>query len=108
LDISLIPMPLEESTPSEYQRVSAEMAQERPDAIIVHDIGDLIPYRELIIELVEKGRLPAMYACGDAVVDQPLQEPERCGSPFLFDRVKKLLAGEHPPPGCLEPYRHRC
>jgi cellulose synthase/poly-beta-1,6-N-acetylglucosamine synthase-like glycosyltransferase len=30
----------------------------------------------------------------DAVVDQPLQEPERCGSPFLFDRVKKLLAGE--------------
>jgi len=26
---------------------------------------------------------------------------ERCGSPFLFDRVKKLLAGEHPPPGCL-------
>ena len=26
----------------------------------------------------------------DAVVDQPLQEPERCGSPFLFDRVKKL------------------
>src|SRR6202035_3505134 len=39
-----------------------------------------------------------MYACGDAVVDQPLQEPERCGSPFLFDRVKKLLAGEHPPP----------
>ena len=42
-------MPLEESTPSEYQRVFAEMAQERPDAIIVHDIGDLIPYRELII-----------------------------------------------------------
>jgi hypothetical protein len=39
-------MPLEESTPSEYQRVFAEMAQERPDAIIVHDIGDLIPYRE--------------------------------------------------------------
>src|ERR1700726_2017111 len=42
-------------------------------------------------------------ACGDAVVDQPLQEPERCGSPFLFDRVKKLLAGEHPPPGCRRP-----
>src|SRR6202049_2338118 len=36
---------------------------------------------------------PAQIACGDAVVDQPLQEPERCGSPFLFDRVKKLLAG---------------
>ena len=48
----MIPMPLEESTPSEYQRVFAEMAQERPDAIMVHDIGDLILYRELIIELV--------------------------------------------------------
>ena len=42
-------------------------------------------------------RSPAQIACGDAVVDQPLQEPERCGSPFLFDRVKKLLAGEHAP-----------
>src|ERR1700724_3803445 len=35
-------------------------------------------------------RSPAQIACGDAVVDQPLQEPERCGSPFLFGRVKKL------------------
>jgi putative tryptophan/tyrosine transport system substrate-binding protein len=61
LEISLIPMLLGESTPPEYRRVFAEIAEERPDAIIVHDIGDLIPYRQLIIELVEKGRLPAMY-----------------------------------------------
>src|ERR1700730_16512688 len=55
-------------------------------------------------------RSPAQIACGDAVVDQPLQEPERCGSPFLFDRVKKLesiglldvkaaLAGQGSPSG---------
>jgi putative ABC transport system substrate-binding protein len=61
LEISLIGMPLVESTPSEYQRVFAEIASERPDAIIVHDIGDLVPYRQLIIDLVEKSRLPAMY-----------------------------------------------
>jgi putative ABC transport system substrate-binding protein len=54
-------MPLQQSTPSEYQRVFAEIAHDRPDAIIVHDIGDLIPYRQLIVELVEKSRLPAMY-----------------------------------------------
>jgi putative ABC transport system substrate-binding protein len=43
------------------QRIFAEIAQERPDGIIVSDIGDLAPYRELIIDLVEKSRLPAMY-----------------------------------------------
>jgi putative ABC transport system substrate-binding protein len=61
LEISLVGMPLDESTPSEYQRVFAEIAPERPDAIIVHDIGDLVPYRQLIVELVEKSRLPAIY-----------------------------------------------
>jgi putative ABC transport system substrate-binding protein len=61
LEISLIGMPLQQSTPSEYQRVFAEIAGHRPDAIIVHDVGDLTPYRQLIVELVEKSRLPAMY-----------------------------------------------
>ena len=54
-------MLLQESTPSEYQRVFAEMAQERLDGILVSDIGDLIPYRKLIVDLVEQSRLPAMY-----------------------------------------------
>jgi putative ABC transport system substrate-binding protein len=62
LEMSVIPMLLQESTPSEYQRVFAEIAQERPDAILVSDIGDLIPHRQLIVELVEKSRLPAL--CG--------------------------------------------
>jgi putative tryptophan/tyrosine transport system substrate-binding protein len=61
LQISLIPMLLEESTPPEYQRVFAKIVQERPDAIMVSDIGYLIPYRQLIVELVEKSRLPAIY-----------------------------------------------
>jgi putative ABC transport system substrate-binding protein len=61
LQLSVIPMLLEESTPSAYQRVSAEIAPERPDALIVSDIGDHVPYRQLIVDLVEKSRLPAMY-----------------------------------------------
>jgi putative tryptophan/tyrosine transport system substrate-binding protein len=67
LEISLIPMLLRESTPPEYQRVFAEIAQERPDAIIVHDTGDLVPYRQLIVELVAKRHLPAMYGYRDYV-----------------------------------------
>jgi putative ABC transport system substrate-binding protein len=42
LAISLIGMPLEESTASEYQR---EIAQQRPDAMIVSDVSQIFPYR---------------------------------------------------------------
>src|ERR1700730_17122532 len=61
LEMAVIPMLLQESTPSEYRRAFAEIAKEQPDAIMVSDIGDLIPYRQLIVELVEKSGLPAMY-----------------------------------------------
>ena len=61
LQIRLISMLLEKSTPAEYERVFAEIAQERPDAIMVSDIGDLLPYRQLIVELIEKNHLPAIY-----------------------------------------------
>jgi putative ABC transport system substrate-binding protein len=54
-------MLLQESTRSEYQRVFAEIARDRPDGILVSAIGDLVPYRHLLVELVEKSRLPAMY-----------------------------------------------
>ena len=61
LQISLTDVLVEESTPSEYQRVFGEIARDRPEAIIVSDISELVPYRQLIVELVEKSRLPAMY-----------------------------------------------
>jgi putative ABC transport system substrate-binding protein len=61
LQVSLIPMLLQESTSSEYQRVFAEIARQRFDGILVSDIPDLIPYRQLIVELAEKSRMPAIY-----------------------------------------------
>jgi putative tryptophan/tyrosine transport system substrate-binding protein len=61
LQISVTDMLLPQSTPSEYQRVFAEVAQRPPDAIIVSGIGEVYAYRRLIVELVEKSRLPAMY-----------------------------------------------
>jgi putative ABC transport system substrate-binding protein len=67
LEISLVGMPLEESTPSEYQRVFAEISPERPDAIIVHDRGELLHHRQLIVELVEKNYLPAMFGAREFI-----------------------------------------
>jgi putative tryptophan/tyrosine transport system substrate-binding protein len=61
LEISLTDVLVDESTPSEYQRAFGEIAQDRPEAIIVSDISELVPYRQLIVELAEKSRLPAMY-----------------------------------------------
>ena len=65
LEITLIDMLLHEATPSELRRVFAEIPEHRPDAIMVSSIGDLVPYRQLIVELVEKSRLPAMYPWRD-------------------------------------------
>jgi putative ABC transport system substrate-binding protein len=67
LQTSVIDMPLHESTPAELQRVFAEIAIGPPDAIIVSATGELLPYRQLIVELVGKSRLPAMYAYRDYV-----------------------------------------
>ncbi len=61
LEISLTDVLVEESTSSEYRRVFSEIAQDRPDAIIVSGTSELAPYAQLIVELVEESRLPAMY-----------------------------------------------
>ena len=57
----MIELPLEEVTPTEYQRAFAEIAQQQSDAIIVNSNSLLFPYRQLIVELAEKSRLPALY-----------------------------------------------
>ena len=61
LEISVIDMAVQDATPSELQRVFAEIAQDRSDAVIVNSIGDLLASRELIVELVNRNRLPAIY-----------------------------------------------
>jgi hypothetical protein len=65
LQISLTGMLLEESTPIEVQRVFAELAQDRPDAIMVDGRAELIAHHQLIVELANKSRLPAMYPWRD-------------------------------------------
>jgi putative tryptophan/tyrosine transport system substrate-binding protein len=65
LQISLTGMLLRESTPIEVQRVFAEIAQDRPDAIMVHGRAELIAHQQLIVALANNSRLPAMYPYGD-------------------------------------------
>jgi putative ABC transport system substrate-binding protein len=65
LEISLTDVLVEESTPSEYQRAFAEITHRPPDAIIVSGTSELFPYRQLIVELAEKSRLPGMYPWRD-------------------------------------------
>jgi putative ABC transport system substrate-binding protein len=65
LQISVVGVLLAESTPTEVQRVFAEIAQNRPDAIMVHGRADLTAYHQLIVELANKSRLPAMYPWRD-------------------------------------------
>jgi putative ABC transport system substrate-binding protein len=61
LQISVIELPLEEVTSTAIQRAFAEIAQQQSDALIVNSNSLLFPYRQLIVELVEKSRLPALY-----------------------------------------------
>ena len=61
LEISVIDMAVQEATPFELRRVFAEIAQNRSDAVIVNSIGDLFANRQLIVELVNRSRLPAIY-----------------------------------------------
>jgi putative ABC transport system substrate-binding protein len=67
LQISLVGMLLQESSPAEVQRVFAEVAHDPPDAIMVSGRADLTAHHQLIIELANKSRLPAMYAWRDYV-----------------------------------------
>ena len=67
LGISLISMLPQTGTPSEIERVFAAMAQQRPDAVLVSGEGDLYAHRQLIVELAEKNRLPAMCPYRDYV-----------------------------------------
>ena len=99
LQISLMPMLLQEATPSELQHAFAEIAPDPPDAIMVAGIGELIPYRQLIVGLVEKSRLPAMYDLREFVDAGGLMAYEVDFSEAarrMADDVHEILNGANP------------
>jgi putative ABC transport system substrate-binding protein len=55
---ALLDEPIQEG---EYRRVFATIAQERADALIVSDSAENYTYQSVILEMVEKARLPTVY-----------------------------------------------
>lgn len=67
LGISLVFTLPQRGNPSEIERAFAAMERQRPDAVLVSGEGDLYAHRQLIAELAEKKRLPAMCPYRDYV-----------------------------------------
>ena len=67
IGISLISMLPGTGTPAEIERVFAEMAGQRPDAVLISGEGDLYANWRLIAELARKYRLPTMSPYRDYV-----------------------------------------
>jgi putative tryptophan/tyrosine transport system substrate-binding protein len=99
LQISLIYALLEEPTASEVQRVLADITQERADAVMVSGTSELTAHQQLIVKLIEKSRLPAIYASRDYVAAGGLMaygvdpgDLER----RMADDVHQILSGAKP------------
>jgi putative tryptophan/tyrosine transport system substrate-binding protein len=99
LQISFVPMLINESTPSEYERVFAEIATERADALMVHARGELSHAQQLIVELAEKNHLPAIYPWREYVEAGGLMAYASDFREFgrrLADDVHEILNGADP------------
>ena len=99
LAISVVVIRLRESTRDEYQRVFAEMAEHRYDAVLISDQGEALAYRQLIVELAQKNHLPTMCAAADFVDVGGLMayaaNPEAVFR-AIADDVHQILAGTKP------------
>src|SRR5882757_1448089 len=99
LGISLISVLPQNGTVSEIERIFAEMAQQRPDAVLISGEGDLYANRQLIAELTRKNRLPAMspyrdYVDAGGLMAYTVDLAELLRR--LADDVDKILRGAKP------------
>jgi putative ABC transport system substrate-binding protein len=92
-------MLIDGSTPSEYERVFAEIATEHADALMVHARGELLRAQQLIVELAEKNHLPAIYPWREYVEAGGLMAYASDFREFgrrLADDVHEILNGADP------------
>jgi putative tryptophan/tyrosine transport system substrate-binding protein len=61
LQISVIELALDEVTATAIEQAFTEIVQQQSDAFLVNSNSLLFPYRQLIVGLAEKSRLPALY-----------------------------------------------
>ena len=62
LGITLAGQPMSSFNEQEYQRVFSSMEHERVDGILVSDEAEHFTFRQLLVELAAKTRIPASYA----------------------------------------------
>jgi putative ABC transport system substrate-binding protein len=98
--VALIPALLETPYPdSEYRRVFAAMAQDRPAALIVTPAIANFAHQKLIIELAGSARLPAIYP-SRSFVDQGGMMSYGASYPDLYRRmasdIAQILGGAKP------------
>jgi putative ABC transport system substrate-binding protein len=99
LGISLVSILPQNGTAAEIERVFVEMAQQRPDAVLISGEGDLYANRQLIAELTRKHRLPAMspyrdYADAGGLMAYTVDLAELLRR--MADDVHKILHGAKP------------
>ena len=99
LGISVMVIPLRESTRDEYLRIFAQMTEHRIDAVLISDQGEALAYLQLIFELAQKNRLPTMCAAADFVDVGGLMayaaDPDAVFR-VMADDVHQILAGTKP------------
>jgi ABC-type uncharacterized transport system substrate-binding protein len=99
LGSSIVVFPLRESSRDEYQRIFAEMAEHKIDAVLISDQGEPLAYRQLIVELAQKNHLPTMCAAADFVdvggMMSYAADPEAVFR-AIADDVHQILAGTKP------------
>jgi putative tryptophan/tyrosine transport system substrate-binding protein len=99
LGIAVIGMPLEEATPSQFQRAFAQIAQQRLDVVMVSGSGEFLANRQLIVDLAASSRLPGMYPYHDFVEAGGLMAyaADLGGlARQLADQVRQVLGGTKP------------
>jgi putative ABC transport system substrate-binding protein len=100
LQISVIELPLEEVSSTALQRAFAEIAQQQSDEVIVNSNSLLAAYRQLIVELAEKSRLPALYPWREYVEAGGLMAYASDNRELwrrMADDVHQILNGAKPP-----------
>src|SRR5437764_14467530 len=91
--------PINQSTPSEYERAFAELAKERADALLLGEAGEFFAHRKLIVELAEKARLPTIYAFREFITAGGLMAyavDQLDLSRKMADQVHQILSGGNP------------
>jgi putative tryptophan/tyrosine transport system substrate-binding protein len=99
LQISVIELALEEVTSTAIRRAFTEIAQQQSDAIIVNSNSLFFPYRQLIVELAEKSRLPALYPWREYVEEGGLMAYASDNRELwrrMVDDVHQILNGAKP------------